>query len=246
MRAPAAAVLLVAASVARPLTAPPLAAQLPALPSAQSAFPAPGLAVALDGGRADSRTVVALAGATGVRRLQLTAAIGLPGALAGYERSGISAGGRLAGRLYRSARLGVSAFAGYGVERMRAQEVTVAVSPTTNGPSTTVFSTSHPTGAFTQLPVGVSAGVRGVVGDRAYALSVTPMYLYSRWRISDTSQSRSGARLGALAELAVTPRIGVGVAGEVGSGGPAGSPYAARRTVIGAGVSYAIHRAVAR
>lgn len=234
-RAPAAAAAVVLCSV---IAVRGAVAQLPALPAAQSAFPAPGLAIAADGGHADGRTVIGVAAATGVRRLQLTVGVGVPGAISGYDRSGASAGGRLAGRLYRSARLGVSAFAGYGVERMRAhpQSLPVALGTTLD----------RATGAFTQIPVGVSAGVRGAFGDRAYALSVAPMYTYSRWRISDTSRSRTGARVAALAELAVTPRIGIGVAGELGSGGPSGSPYAARRTVIGAGLSYAIHRVVAR
>ncbi len=213
-------------------------AQLPALPTAQSAFPAPGLAVALDGGHADGRTVGALAGATGVRRLQLTAALGVPGAVAGYDRSGISAGGRIAARLYRSTRLGIAAFGGYGVERMRAQPLALPLALGTTP--------DRPTGAMTQIPIGISAGVRGLFGDRPYALSVAPMYAFTRWRISEGSQSRAGTRVAALAELAVTPSIGIGVGGEIGSGGPSGSPYAAHRTVIGAGVSYAIHRVVAR
>ena len=239
-RAAVAAVLLVAATAAHSV-----AAQLPALPAAQSAFPAPGLAVAVDGGHADGRTVFGVAGATGVRRLQLTAAVGIPGALPGYDRSGVSAGGRLAVRLYRSTRLGVSGFGGYGVERMRAQAEPTAITVLDSAPAITSSGT-RPTGAFTQIPVGVSAGLRGEFGDRPYALSIAPMYAYTRWRISDTSQTRSGARVTALAEIAVTPQIGVGVAGEVGSAGPLGSPYAGRRTVIGAGISYAIRRVVAR
>lgn len=217
----------------------PARAQLPGLPSAQSAFPAPGLAVALNGGRSDGRTVAGLAGATGVRRLQLTVAVGLPGALAGYDRSGISGGARIAGRLYRTPRLGVSAFAGYGGERMRPQ-------PLASAYALGGVSPAQATGRFSQIPVGISAGLRGLVGERPYAVSLAPMYAYSRWAIADTTRTRSGARLAALAELAITPRIGVGVAAEVGSGGPIGSPYAGRRTVFGAGVSYAIRRVVAR
>lgn len=214
-------------------------AQLPGLPSAQSAFPAPGLAVALDAGHGDGRTVPALAAATGVRRLQLTAAAGLPGAPAGYDRSGISAGARLAARLFRTPQLGVSAFAGYGFERMRSQQ---PISTTTAG---TVI-VSRPTGRLTQVPVGISAGYRGLAGDRPYAVSLVPMYAYSRWTGIDSVRTRSGARVAALAEVAVTPSVGIGVAIEGGSGGPLGSPYAGRRTVFGAGVSYAIHRVVAR
>ena len=214
-------------------------AQLPDLPTAQSAFPAPGLAVALDAGHGDGRTVPALAAATGVRRLQLTAAAGLPGAIAGYDRSGISLGARLAARLFRTPSLGVSAFAGYGAESMRGNPLTASLTAGTTAPS-------QPTGRFTQVPVGISAGLRGLAGDRPYAISLAPMYAYSRWAIADTARTRSGARVAALAEVAVTPSIGVGVAVEVGSGGPLGSPYAGRGTVFGAGVSYAIHRVVAR
>ncbi len=218
--------------------------QVPGLPSGQSAFPAPGLAVALDGGHADGRTVGALAGATGVRRLQLTAAVGLPGGVAGYDRSGVSAGARLAARLYRTTRLGVSAFAGYGFERMRSP------APVLNGPATlpsgAAIDSTRPIGRLTQVPVGLSAGVRGLFGERPYAISVAPMYTYARWNISDSTRTRSGARLAALGEIAFTRSIGFGVAAEFGSGGPLGSPYAASRTVFGAGLSYAIRRAVAR
>ncbi len=214
-------------------------AQLPGLPSAQSAFPAPGLALALNGGRGDGRTVAGLAGATGVRRLQLTAAVGLPGTLAGYDRSGVSGGVRIAGRLYRTPRLGVSAFAGYGGERMRRQ-------PLASAYALGGVTAASATGRFSQIPVGISVGLRGLVGVRPYAVSLAPMYAYSRWTIADTTRTRSGARLAALAEIAVTRRIGVGVAAEVRSGGPTGSPYAGRRTVFGAGLSYAIRRVVAR
>ncbi len=221
-------------------TATPADAQLPSLPTAQSAFPAPGLAVALDGSRGDGRGTGALAGATGTRGLQLTAAVGLAGAPAGFERSGVTAGARLAARLYRTTRLGVSAFAGYGAERMR-----VAASPfdqyALGGPSG-----DRPVGSYTQIPAGLSAGVRGVLGERPYAVSVSPMYVYARWRISDTSRARSGAHVAALAELAVTPSIAIGVAGEIGAGGPPGSPLSASRRVVGAGVSYALRRVVAR
>lgn len=220
----------------------PARAQVPDLPAAQSAFPAPGLAVALDGGRTSGRGVGSLAGATGVRRLQLTAAVGLPGAPAGFERSGVSAGARLAARLYRTPRLGVAAFAGYGAERLR-QDLRQNADSFALGEA---GASPRPKGAFVQVPVGVSAGYRGLFGARPYALSVAPMFAYSRWKISDTSRTRSGARVAALAELAVTPKIGVGVAVESGAGGPAGSPFAARRTVIGAGVSYALRRVVAR
>ncbi|GJG88127.1 hypothetical protein tb265_33080 [Gemmatimonadetes bacterium T265] len=216
-----------------------LSAQLPGLPAAQSAFPAPGLAVGFNAGHGDGRTVAGLVGATGVRRLQLTAAIGLPGALSGYDRSGVSGGARVSARLYRTTRLGVSAFAGYGGERMRLQPLAA-----TTGSADT--STARPTGRFTRIPVGVSAGVRGLFGDRPYAVSIAPMYAYSRWKIADTSRTRSGARVAALAELALTPRIGAGVAAEVGGGGPPGSPYAPRGAVLGVGLSYAIHRVVAR
>ncbi|HEY0778455.1 MAG TPA: hypothetical protein VGD56_10875 [Gemmatirosa sp.] len=219
------------------------AAQLPALPSAQSAFPAPGLALALDGGHADGRTVPAIAGATGVRRLQLTAAVGLPGGVNGYDRSGVSAGGRLAARLFRTTRLGVSAFAGYGFERMRGP-ASYGIEPIGFGPPPP--SAERPIGRLTQVPAGISAGVRGVLGDRPYAVSVAPMYTYMRWNISDTTRTRGGARLAALGEIAVTSQIGFGVAAEFGSGGPAGSPYAASRAVFGAGLSYAIRRVVAR
>ena len=219
-------------------------AQLPGVPSAQSAFPAPGLAVALDGGHADGRTVPAIVGATGVRRLQLTAAAGLPGAVAGYARDGVSLGGRLAARLYRTPTLGVSAFAGYGFERMRGQQVVASVAPVL--PGAVPIDTAHPVGRLTEAPVGISAGVRGLVADRPYAVSVAPMYAYSRWAFADSTRTRSGLRVAALAELALTPQIGLGVGAEVGSGGPAGSPYAAHRTTLGAGLSYAIHRVVAR
>lgn len=229
---------LAVVALARPSTS---RAQLPGLPAAQSAFPAPGLAVAVDGGRADGRTVAGLALATGVRRLQLTAAAAIPGAFDGYTRKGISAGARLAGRLYRTPRLGVSAFAGIGAERMHSTGVLPSYALGSGGTTNVRYD-----GSLTQVPVGVSAGLRGVLGTRAYALSVAPMYEYMRWKFADSVTSRSGARLAALAELAITPRIGIGVAAEVGSGGPAGSPYGSSRTIIGAGLSYAIHRVVAR
>ena len=139
---------------------------------------------------------------------------------------------RLAARLYRTPRLGVAAFAGYGTERLRLVD-----GPAAGG---------QPKGAFTQVPAGISAGVRGLVGERPYAVTLAPMVAYSRWKISDTSRTRTGARVAALAELAVTPRIGVGLALEGGAGGPPGSPLAGRRSVVGAGVSYVIQRAVAR
>lgn len=240
----AGAVLCGAACAAANARARPVLAQLPGLPAAQSAFPAPGLAVALNGGRGSGRGVGGLAVATGARGLQLTGTIGLPGGPAGFERSGISAGGRLAARLYRTPQYGVSAFAGYGLERLRQRDVPVAQTLGNTTPIARVI--DRPVGSFSQLPVGVSAGYRGLFGARPYAVSVAPMYAYSRWKISDSSRTRSGARLAALGEVAVTPRIGVGAAVEVGSGGPPGSPLAERRTVIGAGVSYALQRFVAR
>ena len=219
----------------------PAAAQLPALPAAQSAFPAPGLALALNAGRGDGRTVGSLAAAVGARRLQLTAALGLPGAPDAYNRRGVSLGARLAGRLYRTPRLGVSAFAGYGSEGLRTAaffvDSTVSVDPK---------SARQIDATFIQVPVGLSAGYRGLAGTRPYALSVAPMYVYSRFTRGSTRGTRSGVRLAALAELAVTRRIGVGLAGELGSGGPDRSPYTGSRTVVGAGVSYALHRVVAR
>lgn len=227
---------------AAPALTRPAAAQLPGLPAAQSAFGAPGLALALNAGHGDGRTVAGLAAATGVRRLQLTAAVGLPGAPAGYDRQGVSAGARLAARLYRTPRLGVSAFAGYGAEFMRAQ-VLPAVNPLASG---NTVPAAQPLGHLTQIPVGISAGLRGLLGERPYALSLAPMYAYTRWHIADSTRTRGGVRLAALAELAFTRRIGAGVAIEVGSSGPAGSPYEGRRTVYGIGVSYALHRVVAR
>lgn len=245
-RARAAGRVLYLVSGSFALAAPAARAQLPSLPAAQSAFPAPGLAVALDGGRTDGRGTVALAGATGVRRLQLTAAVGVPGAPAGYERSDVSLGARLALRVYRSTRLGVSAFAGLGGERFHAPAPLPSPYALGAGTPGALPPLPRPLGRLTLLPVGVSTGVRGLVGARPYAVSVVPMFAYTRWAVDDTSRARSGARLAALAEIALTPRIGLGVGGEIGTGGPDGSPFPGRRSAFGAGLSYAIQRAVAR
>lgn len=228
---------LVAVASATALAAAPGGAQLPGLPVFQGAFPTSGLAAGMNVGRSSGRTMVAGAVGYGPRsgRFALTAGIGaFANALEGYRGSRLAFGGRAAFTALRLAdgRIAVTPFAGFGSSR--ATVVTPALTGLPVAPADTGTAIQ-----FVELPLGAAVGWRFALGtQRAVALSLAPMYALYR-RSGAGTDDRSGAmRLAAVADVAVTPRIGVTLAGEFGqaASGTEPGPRAAR---IGLGASFA-------
>lgn len=188
--------------------APAAGAQAPGLPIAPSAFIRPGLAAALDGGRADGEHAALLAAAYGAGegRWQLMGGAGILTTATGFRSPALTWGGRLGYRVLGRDRLGVVAFAGLGEARYR-------IDAPEGSPGGTLVRR--------QVPLGVAAGYRGTWGaagsGRAWGLSVAPAWVQQTLRVTDeASLDGSGVRASAVAELALTRRLGISVAYEDG------------------------------
>ncbi|AHG90172.1 hypothetical protein J421_2635 [Gemmatirosa kalamazoonensis] len=214
--------------------------QLPGLPVFQGAFPAPGLAVGADVGRDAGRTMLAGAVGYGPRsgRFGLVAGAGVFTASApGFGGSRFAYGARFALRAVQFAnqRLAITPFAGFGSTRARLTSGTVAGLPATPPDIGKVMQ-------MDRIPLGIAAGGRFRIGDaRALALSLAPAYTLDRRTGGSLDATKWNLRVAAVADLALTSRLGVSLASEFGQStslpepGPTGSQ-------IGLGVSFAFAR----
>jgi hypothetical protein len=221
------------ASLALPVSAvvaSSLDAQAIGVPIAPSAFVAPGLSlganVGVASGRAGALAVVAFGGGEG--RWQLSAGAGGLVAPEGYRSPALSYGGRVGLRLFDGARFGVVAFGGLGGASYRLEEIAGRTDESVRR---------------TQVPVGVSLGMRrrwGAAGSsRAWGASLAPAYVWSTLRASDGATTRvTGARATALAEVALSRRLGLSVAYEDGRRARPEEP-GARGGVLGVGIAIA-------
>lgn len=198
--------LVVSTSVAL-ISAPSLVAQAPGLPVLQGAFPGRGFAVAANVGRASGQPAVLGAAGFGARSGSLHFDLGagvLTGGRDGYRSGQFMYGGRLAVRAVQffDERVAVTPFAGYGSTRAKLTRAARADSGTTV--------------QFEETPVGAAVGGRIAVGGRAVALSVAPFYAWYRQSGAVATDTRGRLRATVSAEVALTPRIGVGLGIETG------------------------------
>lgn len=224
--------------------ATPAVAQLPGVPAAPGAFLRPGVAVAANVGR-EARANLQL-GATGVARTTRTTYGGaasfapagarwqLAGGFAaqtwgdGYKDPATALGARATWALLRGARFGAAAVGGVGFARARL-----------DAPADPAIADSEDVVLLRQLPVGAVVGVRGALGARAWALSVAPQYVWYRLSYGDDAVSAARARVGVVAEAALTPRLGMSVALEDGARASGGDP-GPRGTTLGLALSFAL------
>lgn len=212
-------------------------AQLPGIPTAPGAFVSPGIGLAVNAGveRASGAD-----GASGRRSSYGVAGAYAPasarwqvagGAAAqqwgdGYKSPALAFGGRATVPVWRRARVGAAAFAGIGVARASFENE--------GEPGD-----EDDAASLRQIPVGAAVGVRGALGTRAWALSLAPQLVFYQFSVGDVSLDASRVRVGVLAELALTSRLGIGVAFE--DGGRAGSDEPGPRgSTIGLGLSLAL------
>lgn len=226
------------------VTGAPVRAQLPGIPTAPGAFVRPGVALAAnlgleqraildvtDGGagrrtRATYGGAVAFAPAAG--RWQLAGGFAAQTWGDGYRNPATALGGRASWAVVRGARLGVAAVGGIGFARARLE---AAADPVTADSDDVVL--------MRQVPLGAAVGVRGAFGARAWALSLTPQYVWYRLSYGEDAVSASRARVGVLAEAALTPRLGVSIALEDGGRATGGEP-GPRGTTLGVALSFAL------
>ena len=224
-----------------PLAARTAGAQLPGIPTAPGAFVRPGVAVAANAGL--EQRALAPAGGAGERRSRWTyggAVAFAPaggrwqvagGAAAqswgtGYRDPATSLGARGAFAAWRGARLGATAFAGFGLARARLEGEA-------EDDGADVVS-------LRQIPVGASVGLRGAWGGtRAWAVSAAPQYVWYRLAVGDDAVSAARARVGLLAEAGLTSRLGVSVAYEDGARAAPGDP-GPRGGTFGVALSFAL------
>lgn len=196
------------------VAAPPARAQIPGLPTLQSPFAAPQIAVGVNVGRAEDVTVAGIAAAwtPASARIQLSA--GVARVSLDPEGAGYAAGARgyVPIRTFRGGALAVGALAGAGSQRV--EEVTVY-----------------------SAPVGASVGYRRALGaTRAFAVYAVPFYSYTGVRTPDASTFLFRYALGA--DFALLPNVGVTLGLEGGQTPAFGDP-GVRGQTLGAGVSYA-------
>ncbi|GLC25994.1 hypothetical protein [Roseisolibacter agri] len=222
----------------------PLGAQLPGIPTAPGAFIRPGVALAANLGFEQRAILEVGAGGTS-RRTRATyggAAAFAPAAgrwqLAGgfaaqtwgdgYRDPATAFGGRASWAVVRGARLGVAAIGGIGFARARL-----------DAPADPAVADSDDVVLMRQVPLGAAVGVRGAFGARAWALSLAPQYVWYRLSYGEDAVSASRARVGVVAEAALTPRLGVSLALEDGARAAGGEP-GPRGTTVGVAVSFAL------
>ncbi|MDF1501977.1 hypothetical protein [Roseisolibacter sp. H3M3-2] len=218
-------------------------AQLPGLPTAPGAFVRPGIAVAANagvetdalpatdggGGRRSRWTYGgAAAFARGGGRWQVAGGVAAQSWGDGYQSPATALGARGAFAAWRGARLGATAFAGIGLARARLAEVEGA------GDDPAVVS-------LRQLPVGAAVGMRGAWGGgaRAWSVAVAPQYVWYRLAVGEDEVTDARPRVGLLAEVGLTPRLGVSVAYEDGARAAAGDP-GPRGGTFGLALSFAL------
>ncbi len=232
LRAAPAVVALIGAPLVRGA-----AAQLPGIPTAPGAFVAPGIGLAANAGverasgadgASESRWSYGLAGAyaPASARWQVAGGAAAQQWGEGYKSPGLAFGGRAVVPVWRRARLSAAAFAGIGSARASFEN---EGEPGDEDDAAT----------FRQIPVGAAVGVRGALGTRAWALSVAPQLVFSQFSIGDVSLDASRFRVGVLAELAITSRLGIGVAFEDGGRASSDEP-GPRGSTIGLGLSLAL------
>ena len=205
LRAAAAAAAVLAPGAAR--------AQIPGLPTLQSPFAAPQVAVGANGARGDSVSVVGVAAAWTPRsaRLQFT---GGAAAVTRRSRTGVGAGARayLPLRTFAGQTVAAGVFLGAGGDRV-AGATTLAT-------------------AF-----GGSVGYRRALGEtRAVAVYAAPFYGYNR--VSAGGANSSLLRVSVGADVVLVRRVGLSAGLETGQVAGDGEPGPAR-TVTGAGLTYA-------
>lgn len=229
-----------AAAALLPLLARPAAGQLPGLPILQGAFAGPGLAAGVDAGRADERTMTAVAVGYGTRsgRVGLVAGVGFFGdAAAGFRGSRVGYGGRVGVTAVRlmNERLAVTPFAGFGSWRGTLASGALSGLPVIAGDTGTTLQ-------FDEIPIGVSAGWRLRLGaTNAVAVSVAPAYTVARRAGGSLDANKGYFRVATVADVAVAGRFGVTLAGEFGQTAQ-GSDPGPQGSRIGLGVSYAFLR----
>ena len=179
------------------------------------------------GGRATYGAAAGWAPATG--RWQVAGGVAGQDPGPGYENPALAAGARGAVAVLQRPRLGVVAFAGAGLSRQSFA-----------APSSGVGGEGDPSAVtLLTVPVGVAAGVRGALGStRAWAVSAAPHYAWTRFDVGDDVERASRARLALLGEVALTRRVGVALAAELGGQAPRGQP-GARGTIVGAALALA-------
>ena len=219
-----------------------LSAQLPGVPTAPGAFVRPGLAVAANVGReADGalertdagalRTTArqtyggALGYAPSSARWQLSIGAAAQQWGAGFKDPALALGARAAVPLLRGERFGALVFAGAGVARARFEPV--AGVEDGDDPS------------LRQFAGGASAGVRGALAGRAWALSLAPQFVQYRLAVGDDAVSSSRLRVAALAEAGLTSRLGLSIAYEDGARAASGEP-GPKGSTIGVALSFAL------
>ena len=205
------AAVVLAATAASPRTAP---AQIAGLPTLQSPFAAPQLAVGVNASRGDSLNVVGVAGAWTPRSARVQVSGGVARVGRDEEDAGYAAGARfyLPLRPFAGVAVAVGVLAGVGGERVSGSTVVSA-------------------------PLGASIGYRRALGaTRAFAVYATPFYSYTSVRTPKASSSLFRFALGA--DVVVVQRVGLTVGYEAGGEAGAGEP-GVRSPVTGVGVSYA-------
>ena len=203
-----------AAAAAMTVLAPAAAqAQIPGLPTLQSPFASPQVAVGANGARGDSVSVVGVAAAWTPQsaRLQFT---GGAAAVTRQSRTGVGAGARayLPLRTFAGQTVAAGVFLGAGGDRVSG--------------ATTLATT-----------LGASVGYRRAVGEtRAVAVYAVPFYSYNRRTGAGANSSLLRVSLGA--DVVLVPRVGLSAGVETGQRPGDGGPGPAR-TVTGAGLTYA-------
>jgi hypothetical protein len=231
-RAAPALVALIAAPLVRRA-----AAQLPGIPTAPGAFVGPGIGVAANlgaertsgiGGESERRWSYGLAGAyaPASARWQVAGGAAAQQWGEGYKSPGLAFGGRATVPVWRRGRLGASAFAGIGFARASFEDE--------GEPGD-----QDDAASLRQIPIGASVGLRGALGTRAWSLSVSPQFVLYQFAVGDESLDASRLRVGVLGEVALTSRIGIGVAFEDGARASRDEP-GPRGSTIGLGVSLAL------
>ena len=212
-------------------------AQLPGIPTAPGAFVSPGIGVAANAGveqasgvdgESESRWSYGLAGAyaPASARWQVAGGAAAQQWGEGYKSPGLAFGGRATVPVWRRARLGASAFAGIGFARASFENE--------GEPGD-----EDDAASLRQIPVGAAVGVRGALGTRAWSLSLAPQFVFYQFSVGDVSLDASRFRVGVLAELALTSRLGIGVAFEDGARASTDEP-GPRGSTIGLGLSLAL------
>lgn len=237
--APAAALAAALAAVPTPSAR----AQLPGIPSAPSAFVRPGIAVAANagvervdggatsGGGTSSRTGFGAAAGFAPRsgRWQVAGGAGVQRWGDGYDGAATTFGGRLTVPVLHRPRFGLAAVAGAGFARAKLAAPPAGAPQPDDSAEVSVR----------QIPIGAALGMRGAFGTRAWAVSVAPQFVWYASSVGGQDLDGSArARIGGVAEVAVTPRVGLSLAYEDGARAGA-STAGPRGGTLGVAVAFA-------